>query len=185
MATKGFKLNVDQDRELKVTRLWINALIRDQDRKVGVTGTGFDLDAFLDAFYGQTPQEDTILLMSPSGGLQLHPNRRYPLISARMGGEQGRITLHELIRDFDARGRLDSLLRSVRTNPAQVATLKVPLENRTVQAGITYLQDLDWFLIALCPPAPRRGPLSLALGVLAGGWILVTGVTAWALRKGT
>ena len=185
MATKGFKLNVDQDRELKVTRLWINALIRDQDRKVGVTGTGFDLDAFLDAFYGQTPQEDTILLMSPSGGLQLHPNRRYTLISARMGGEQGRITLHELIRDFDARGRLDSLLRSVRTNPAQVATLKVPLENRTVQAGITYLQDLDWFLIALCPPAPRRGPLSLALGVLAGGWILVTGVTAWALRKGT
>lgn len=27
-ATKAFKLNVDQDRELKVTRLWINAVIR-------------------------------------------------------------------------------------------------------------------------------------------------------------
>lgn len=66
-----------------------------------------------------------------------------------------------------------------------VATLKIPLENRTVQAGITYLEDLDWFLVALCPPGPRHGPLGLALGVLVGGWILLTGLAGLVLRKGT
>lgn len=171
---KPYRLNVDQDRELKLTRLWINAAIPGPGHKVGAAGSGLDLEAFLDAFYGTDPAGDTVLLMSPQGGLQLHPNRQYTLLNAKVGAEQGRITLQSLIRDFEARTRLEAALKDLKAHPDKVATLKVPFEQGTAVAGLTYLPDLDWYLVALCRPASRLTTHGLAFGALGLGFAVFT-----------
>ena len=44
---QGCHLNVDHDDALGVTNVWINCVIRDGDKVLGVLGSGIDLTSFI------------------------------------------------------------------------------------------------------------------------------------------
>src|SRR5690606_33433578 len=44
---QGCHLNVDHDDVLSVTNVWINCVMREGDKVLGVLGTGLDLSAFV------------------------------------------------------------------------------------------------------------------------------------------
>ena len=43
----GCQLNVDNDDELRVTKVWINCVVQQGDDVLGVIGTGIDLSTFI------------------------------------------------------------------------------------------------------------------------------------------
>ncbi|MGK2228802.1 MAG: hypothetical protein ACI9GK_002642, partial [Devosia sp.] len=45
---EGCHLNVDNDANLRVTKVWINCVIREGRNVLGILGTGIDLSAFID-----------------------------------------------------------------------------------------------------------------------------------------
>ncbi|MEL0615003.1 hypothetical protein, partial [Marinomonas arenicola] len=49
-----FNINFDEDEHLKVTKIWVNYLVKDKGVFVGLAATGFHLSHFLDE-YTSTP----------------------------------------------------------------------------------------------------------------------------------
>lgn len=74
---RDFHLNVNPDEELKVTKLWIDVLIRDGDRILGVAGTGLELDRFIRDIVRVKQPGITTLFADHNGAIQLYRDPRY------------------------------------------------------------------------------------------------------------
>lgn len=175
---KDFVLKVEPDRELGTTRIMINAAIRGRDRKLGVAGSSLNLEAILEAGFGRDAKDDQILILSPSGEVQLNPKRQHPFLNAKAGRPSRPVAFQSLIPEVKVRAQAEAALKSLQEHPDQVETFRVPFENATAQAGLIYLQDMDCVLVVLCHPASRLLPLSIALGTLTLGWLLLSWLVA-------
>ena len=69
---KDYQLNVDTDRHLKVTRVWINRVLQVDGRPAAVIGTGVDLTDFIQSVISNTEPGITNLLLDRNGAIQAH-----------------------------------------------------------------------------------------------------------------
>src|SRR5690606_31625524 len=49
-SAKNYNINVNTDSKLKVTKVWFNVLVSDGTRKLGLAGTGLELNTVLERF---------------------------------------------------------------------------------------------------------------------------------------
>lgn len=150
LAARGFTLNVDEDRVLKVARVWINVRMADAGGTAGVLGTGLDLDGFLADFY--QPGDPPVVLMTRRGEIQLHPDRRFTFLNTARGRAEGMLTIRSLVREPETRDQLLAALDDLAAGRRAEATVPLRLGERQMLAGVLYLPDLDWYLVALHPP---------------------------------
>ncbi|PKO49961.1 MAG: GGDEF domain-containing protein, partial [Betaproteobacteria bacterium HGW-Betaproteobacteria-21] len=74
---RDFHLNVNPDEQLGVTKLWIDVVIRDGDRILGVVGTGLELDRFIREVVRVAQPGITTLFADHNGAIQLYRDPRY------------------------------------------------------------------------------------------------------------
>ena len=74
--TSHYNINVNYDRALKATKAWINVVVRDGGRKIGLAGTGLDLTSFLNDFIRQRDAGVTPMILDRRGAIQAHPDSR-------------------------------------------------------------------------------------------------------------
>jgi hypothetical protein len=67
-------LNVDFDPELKVTKLWINCLLKDKSGVAGIIGTGLDLSSFINGVVKTNEPGVANMYIDMDGAIQAHPN---------------------------------------------------------------------------------------------------------------
>lgn len=146
---RDLHINVNPDPALGLTKLWIDVLIRDGDKILGIAGTGLDLTGFIRGIDEEQVEGVTSLFVDHNGAIQLH--RNLSLIDfgsiSKQSTEQNTINLL-----FDLESDRQSIRRAMQalTKPdKRVVTEFVSIDDRRHLAGITYLPEIDWYEITL------------------------------------
>ncbi len=178
-----YELNVDTDRHLKLTKVWINTVLHDQGKPLAVIGTGVDLSDFIRNVIS-TPQPGvTNVLLDRKGAIQAHQDVSiidFASIAKEQRNEQ-QSTFFNLIEGISDRARFQKAMQELARGAADTRTLEVTIQDKRHIAGITYLPDIKWFMVSLThPEAAENGTyLAAMVGIRIFGvavFLLIVGV---------
>ena len=142
-----YNINVNYDDYLAVTRVWINVIIRDGARGIGIAGTGIDLSSFLKEFIASSEPGVTPMILSASGAIQAH--RKADLIAKNQAGSKASLdqTLAGQLLAGAERDRLNEALVSVAGQPGEVGMLHVTLDGKPQLLALSYIPELKWYIV--------------------------------------
>ncbi len=181
---RDFHINVNPDVELGVTKIWIDVLVRDGDRILGIVGTGMALDAFLNEVVDRGKPGITTLFVDHSGAIQLHRDMALIDYASIVKPEGQKNTVELLFSREDDRAQIRDLLRQARASPAPdgpVHTAFVELDGKRHLAGVAYLPSIDWYEITLLDldtlmPVSSLAPIAVVLVLTLVVTLLVLGI---------
>lgn len=176
----GCHINVNNDEELGVTKVWINCVLRGADRVLGLIGTGIDLTAFLrDVVRTEQPGVETIFL-DGNGAVQAIRDRSRIDFHSLAKAADARKTIYQLVDTDRDRARLSAMLAQASAPGAPVQTEFLQVGGHRVLVGVGHLEQLGWYNVTVMnvDAIIDRG-LFLPLGVLmalvvAAAAVLVT-----------
>lgn len=149
---RDFHINVNPDEHLGVTKLWVDVLMRDGDRILGVVGTGIPLDDFLQNIVDADQPGITTLFVDQSAAIQLHRDTRlidYATIVKPEGQKKTIDLLFDNPADSERLLAMMSRLRGSQSPSMKVVTDFVTVDGKRHLAGIAYLPAIDWYEITL------------------------------------
>lgn len=186
---RDYQINLDPDVHLGVTKIWINVLIRDAQRVLGVIGTGLDLTDFLKETVGVSVSGVHNVFVNQTLAIQLHndPKLIDYMSVAKRPEDQIRVD-KLLLRKGDVQ-RLESTMQQLRGKPNQVETMWVEFAGERHLLGVSWLPELGWYDLTLINPlglmlANDTGWILLSFGGLFLLSLLVLGLGGrrWILR---
>lgn len=157
--TEYYALNVNIDRVLETTKVWINAIIYDDDgHKIGLAGTGITLDVFLDEFLESGRHYITPLLMDEYGFIMAYEDRDYIQLAALIREKAvSERTIFELIgseekeqvRDVMEQLKYSYIDGTYNTSTDEAATLEVSFGGENRIAALSFIPALNWYIVVL------------------------------------
>lgn len=172
--TGHFNINVNYDSQLKVTKAWINVIVRDGARKIGLAGSGLDLSTFLEQFIVSREAGVTPMILDRKGAIQAHPDKTLiALNSATQRGELGSGQLQQLLGGAQDANALQRAMQDAEAQPGSVASTWVQLDGRRQLLALSFIPELGWHVLtavdlhaARVMEGPWLTPLLVALAVL-------------------
>ena len=180
-----FALHVDSDVALDLLKVWINVVVKDGGRKVGLAGTGVDLSAFMKTIVRGGDRNALTVMVDASGVLQAHPNASYMEYNARMKDESRRMTLYQLLGSQGdqalLRGRLERLVKGT----SQLETFHLTVEGKRYLVAATYIEEIGWVSITLVDQAQvvGMGAFVPILALLGLSLLVTIGLVSWLLNR--
>jgi serine phosphatase RsbU (regulator of sigma subunit) len=168
-----FNLNVDNDANLNLTKIWFNVAVYDQGRKLGMAGTGLDLTTFLHDFARGADPGVTPMIIDRQGAIQAHPDERLIAYNSGSGKVASRGTrLFDLLAPGDA-ATARQAMQAAEGEAGGVQVSQIFLGGRSQMLAVTYVPELKWFVVSAVDLEAARlvgrewlMPLSVALAVL-------------------
>lgn len=178
------QLNVDTDRHLKLTKVWINSVLRDAAGKaVAVTGSGVDLTDFIQSVVSSELSGATNILVDRNGAIQAHQDvSMIDFASVRKAaGQESQSTVFDLL---DRPADVEALRRAMAALVAggsEVQTLELQVQGRRQLTGLVWVPQIQWFVLTMTHPeagasASALPAASLLLAVALGLVLLVAAV---------
>lgn len=166
-----YRLNVDFDEKLQVTKVWINVVVYDGEQPLGIVGTGLDLSPFLAAAVSSDHPGVSNMFAEESGAIQAHD--QVELIDFRTISRKPseRKTVFQLLDQEVDRNHLRTAMDALHEGPA--GAVRVLFADRAGQQhliGLTYLGEIGWYNLTLVDAAQMVGNrkfLAFALLLLA------------------
>lgn len=149
---RNFHLNVNPDTHLGVTKLWVDMLLRDGDRVLGVVGTGMELKNFLEDVVDLSQPGITTLFVDHGGAIQLHRDPDIIDYASIIKPEGQKNTLQGRLEREQDRQRVETMMAQLRDSASpegRVISDFVILEGRRYLAGIVYMPTIDWYEVTL------------------------------------
>ena len=180
-----FALHVDNSAQLGVTRVWINAVVKDGDRKVGLGGTGLDLTEFIkDVVHSTQPGVETILVDS-RGFVQGYSDVALMEANAKILDESKRLQVFSLLDSDVDRTLLRERLARLASGTTAVEIFRLGVGGRNMLAAATYMKGIDWAALILVDPSQviqfhRFTPILLLLG---GAMLATILLVSWSLDR--
>ena len=145
-----FDLNVDYDTPLDVYKLWFNLIIREGDKKLGVGGTGLELDRFIKIALSEDRPGVRTLLLDSAGAIKAYHQRAYIDFNTVAKDDQAEhSTLDRLLATPAEQAALRERLERLSTGQSSVEALPLTVDGQPYLAAIAYLNDIRWFTVAL------------------------------------
>ncbi len=146
-GSADLNLNVNVDEKLRVTKVWINMLVRDGGRVLGLAGTGMDLSAFLEQFVVSREPGVTPMILAADGAIQAHPDpARIAYNSGVTGGGSGS-RVFDLLAEPAAPEALQAAMRRAEIASDGVQILRARLDGREQLLALSYIAPLRWHLL--------------------------------------
>lgn len=172
---RDMHLNVNPDENLGVTKLWIDVLIRDGERILGVAGTGLDLTKFINDVVEQHEPGISSVFTDQDGAIQIYRQQQMIDFGSITKHVSERITVKQLIPDKREAEFVARLMAELKDKPDQVKTAFVTLNGNRHLAGIAYIPEIGWYEITLMD-------LSVVLPIsIFSGLILAYGLALLAI----
>ena len=148
-TVNDFALNVDYDRVIQSTKVWINVIMRD-DRgvKIGITGTGIDISSFLKEVLQSEDPNAAAILVDRAGTIEAHPNASYVLRNAENKAAK-KLTVYDLLGAQRERARLASTITDLSIGRVDVDSLPLEVEGQRYLVAVSALPSVDWFNLVL------------------------------------
>jgi serine phosphatase RsbU (regulator of sigma subunit) len=148
-SSERFNINVDFDKALNLTKVWINVKVRDGDRDIGLAGTGIDLTRFLQDFIRTDEPGVTPMLLNHDGLIQAHPDHRLIALNSGTHASTDSDTegLYALLSDKASKSALHQVLHEAELKPESVAINWVVLDGRRQLLAVSYIPELKWHVV--------------------------------------
>ncbi len=146
---RDMHLNVNPDETLKVTKLWIDVLIRDGDRILGVAGTGLDLTDFINDVVEQNKPGISSVFTDQDGAIQIYRQQQMIDFGSITKQASDKSTIKQLIADNREAAVVEKLMKELKLSSSQVKTTFVTLNGSRYLAGIAYIPEIGWYEITL------------------------------------
>jgi len=145
----GCHLNVNNDEELSVTKVWINCLLQGESGVLGLIGTGIDLTAFLrDVVNTEQPGVETIFV-DGNGAVQAILDRDRIDFHSLAKSADARKTIYQLVDTDRDRERLSAMLTRVSSAETPVQTEVLTIDGRRLLVGVGHLEQLGWYNVTV------------------------------------
>lgn len=142
----SFNINVDEDEHLKITKIWVNYLVKNKGVFVGLAGTGFDLSHFLDAFTSTPVAGVHPFIINSNGGIEAHQDKDLIAFDT-LDGNYGVRSIFALLDNDDSRQRVKQAMEEARAGDESVVSVMVE-QNETQQLmSFMYFPLLDWYVV--------------------------------------
>ena len=145
----GCHLNVDNDANLRVTKVWMNCVIREGRRVLGILGTGIDLTSFIQEVVNVPQLGVTSMFVDRQGAVQAH--RDQDLVNLRSLTEEmsAKRTVYSLLDTAEDQAALQTLMDEVAAGEAVAKSRFMTVGGRQMLVGVGYLDRLGWFNVTL------------------------------------
>ncbi len=144
-------LNVNVDRELNTTKLWINAIMYDnKGNKIGMAGTGLTLDKFLENFLQSNSSYITPILFDKNGFIQAYKDADYiqlSAISTKLSDQEDK-TIFEFLTTKEKQ-KFKNIMKKLKQNSQKVHTINLKINDNKRIAAVTYIPSLNWYTMIL------------------------------------
>jgi diguanylate cyclase (GGDEF)-like protein len=125
--------------------VWINCVIRDGEKVLGVLGTGIDLTSFIRQVVDFPQNGVQSMFVDSVGALQAHRDPRFIDFHSLTKAIENKKTIYSLIdlpADQDA---LRAMIAEVTTGDVEVRSRFMQVDGHQVLVGVGYLDRLDWY----------------------------------------
>lgn len=151
----NYSLNVNYDRSLNTTKLWINVIMDDdQGNKIGMAGTGFTLDQFLDKFLKTNSKFITPIMFDQKGFVQAYKDEEYiklSAISSSLSKDENK-TIFDLLNTKDQQ-KIETIMQKLESNPDEVSTVDISINGKKRIAAVSFVPSLNWHMMVLLNPS--------------------------------
>ena len=182
-----YQLNVDTDRHLKVTKVWINTVLRNDGQPLAVIGSGVDLSDFIAAVITTAQPGVTNVLLDENGAIQAHHDISVIDFAsiAKVQRNEKQSTLFDLIDDANDRTRFQQALADLADGKAETRTMQASIQGKRHIVGVTYLPGIKWFMVSLTHPesAENRSYFYALVGVRIAGLALMLLILGIAFNR--
>lgn len=167
----GCHLNVDHDDNLRVTKVWINCVIRRGDRVLGVIGTGVDLSQFIREVVDIPQTGVQSIFVDRNGAVQAHRDPNLVDFHSLTKDIKAKKTIFQQLDTERDRSALATMMQQVSAGGALVRSRFMEIDGREALVGVGYLDRLGWFNVTIMDVdeiIDRRlfTPIALLLGVM-------------------
>jgi diguanylate cyclase (GGDEF)-like protein len=145
----GCHLNVDHDDNLKVTKVWMNCVVRDGRDVVGVLGTGVDLSQFIREVVDIPQNGVTSMFADLNGAVQAHRDPRQVDFHSITKDLKNKKTIFALVDNDADRLTLRAMMNEVSAGKVLVRSNFMKIGGHTYLVGVGYLDRLGWFNVTL------------------------------------
>lgn len=146
---EGCHLNVDNDANLRVTKVWINCVIREGRNVLGVLGTGIDLTAFIQDVVNIPQVGVTSMFVDRRGQVQAHRDENLVNLASLSAEMSNKRTVFSLVDHEEDAVRLAALMDEVASGTTMVQSTFVDIAGQQTLVGVGYLDRLGWFNVTL------------------------------------
>lgn len=182
---EGCHLNVDNDANLGVTNVWINCVIREGRRVLGILGTGLNLTAFIQDVVNIPQQGVTSLFVDRQGQVQAHRDENLVDLRSLTAEMSAKRSIYSMVDGPEQQQALGALMAEVTSDSASVRSQFIQMGGKQVLVGVGYLDKLGWYNITLMDIddiIDRRlfVPIGILLGVVMA---LVASVMVFVFKR--
>lgn len=182
---EGCHLNVDNDANLRVTKVWMNCVIREGQQVLGVLGTGIDLTNFIQEVVN-VPQRGVIsMFVDRRGQVQAHRDENLVSLASLSSEMSDKRTVYSLVESEADRDTLRQLFDSVTGGETLAQSAFVTINGKRTLVGVGYLDRLGWYnvtLMDLDAIIDRRLFLPIGL-LLVAVMVLLAGLAMFVFKR--
>lgn len=152
---KDVGINVDRDNVLGITKVWLNCVLKDGDKLVGVVGTGFDFDQFVSASVAIEQDGVKNYFIDNQMAIQLAKETDmidYASFTKQNGDHKTIDSLFDNPNDLE---KIKYVLKELKSSPNEdvVKTMWVKVNGKKQLIGIAYLKEIRWFNLTFIDPS--------------------------------
>lgn len=182
---KEYQVNIDPDVHLKVTKAWINVLIKKGNDTLGIIGTGIDLTDLINETVNITQPGIDNLFIDKTMAIQLNSDPKlidYMTIAKDIGK---RIKVDVLLKDPADVDSLRKVMIELERSPTHNATLNVSYMGANHLLGVAFLPEIGWYDLTLMDDRSLNLSDDLLMGPIqfGGALLLALVMVGWALRS--
>jgi diguanylate cyclase (GGDEF)-like protein len=148
-AGPGCHLNVNHDVLLMVTKVWMNCVVEDKGRALGIVGTGIDLTHFLRSVVESNQPGVESLFINPSGAVQASRDESLIDFHSIAKDEGSSKTFLQLIDTPEDRTTFREMMRRAAAPEGGADARFLQLNGRSLLVGVGYLEELDWYNVTI------------------------------------
>lgn len=179
---EGCHLNVDNDANLRVTKVWMNCVIREGRRVLGILGTGIDLTSFIQEVVNVPQVGVTAMFVDRQGAVQAHRDEDLVDLRSLTAEMSAKRTVFSLVDRPEDRQALRVLMEEVARGDVLAQSRFMQVGGKEMLVGVGYLDRLGWYNVTLMDIdaiidrrlfLPIGLLLAATMGLVAGVLVLV------------
>jgi len=140
---KDFTLNVDYDKEVNKTNLWINIIMQRAGSPIGILGTGLDITGFVEDFVVTNQSEVQSFILNADGSIFVSQDERRMNMRILAKGDEQRKKIYSLIPEQKRKQLRDAVDRAIAA-PEKIQVLKTSLAGTPHIVALSYIPSLRW-----------------------------------------
>jgi len=146
---EGCHLNVDNDANLRVTKVWMNCVIREGRRVLGILGTGIDLSSFIQEVVNVPQVGVTAMFVDRQGSVQAHRDQDMVDLRSLAAEASAKRTVFSLVDTAADRAVLQQMMDQAAAGEAVAQSRFLSVGGKETLVGVGYLDKLGWFNVTL------------------------------------